>query len=100
MKAEPALIRRSLVRCFAASVLILVLIAFSLGTSPQQYARPRPSSELTILEYCSAQKAEALQLPEQGLTRYEYERPEMGMPFRIVLYAGDPATAKAAADAA
>ncbi len=34
------------------------------------------------------------------LARYEYQQPQMGMPFRIVLYAPDQAIAKAAADAA
>jgi FAD:protein FMN transferase len=34
------------------------------------------------------------------LTRYEFERPEMGMPFRIVLYATNQTSATAAADAA
>ena len=35
-----------------------------------------------------------------ALTRYEYQRPEMGVPFRIVLYARDQAAADAAVDAA
>lgn len=35
-----------------------------------------------------------------SLTRFEYQRPEMGMPFRIVLYASNQAVADAAADAA
>src|SRR5882724_7622844 len=35
-----------------------------------------------------------------ALTRYEYQRPEMGVPFRIILYACDQAHAEAAADAA
>ena len=34
------------------------------------------------------------------LGRYEYERPEMGVPFRIVLYAPDRACADQAAEAA
>src|SRR5438309_1840468 len=34
------------------------------------------------------------------LTRFEFTRPEMGLPFRIVLYASDPPTAEAAARAA
>lgn len=34
------------------------------------------------------------------LTRFEYERPEMGLPFRIVLYAPDKPAADAAAGAA
>lgn len=34
------------------------------------------------------------------LTRFEFERPEMGMPFRIVLYAPNQATAEAAANKA
>lgn len=33
------------------------------------------------------------------LTRYEYQRPEMGVPFRIVLYASDQNTAARAAEA-
>jgi thiamine biosynthesis lipoprotein len=35
-----------------------------------------------------------------GLARYEYERPEMGVPFRIVLYAPDKAQADEGAEAA
>ncbi|HTL59607.1 MAG TPA: FAD:protein FMN transferase [Candidatus Limnocylindrales bacterium] len=35
-----------------------------------------------------------------NLTRFEFERPEMGMPFRMVLYAKDQNSAQAAADAA
>jgi thiamine biosynthesis lipoprotein len=34
------------------------------------------------------------------LTRYEFERPEMGVPFRIVLYAPSPTAASEAAEAA
>src|SRR5438309_158994 len=34
------------------------------------------------------------------LTRFEFTRPEMGLPFRIVLYASDAPTAEAAARAA
>jgi len=35
-----------------------------------------------------------------ALTRYEYQQPQMALPFRIVLYAPEEKTAKAAADAA
>src|SRR5258708_40173531 len=35
-----------------------------------------------------------------ALIRYEYQRPEMGVPFRIALYARDQAAADFAADAA
>src|SRR5438876_749187 len=35
-----------------------------------------------------------------ALTRYEYQQPQMGLPFRIVLYAPDEMTAKANAEAA
>src|SRR5262249_37764051 len=35
-----------------------------------------------------------------SLTRFEYQRPEMGVPFRIVLYAPDQATGEVAANAA
>jgi thiamine biosynthesis lipoprotein len=35
-----------------------------------------------------------------ALTRYEYQQPQMGLPFRIVFYAGDEKQAKSAADAA
>jgi thiamine biosynthesis lipoprotein len=35
-----------------------------------------------------------------ALTRYEYERPEMGVPFRLLLYAPDQAGADQAAEAA
>ena len=35
-----------------------------------------------------------------ALTRYEFTQPQMGLPFRIVLYAPDAATAQAAAQAA
>jgi len=34
------------------------------------------------------------------LNRYEFQRPEMGVPFRLVLYAPDESNAKAAAEAA
>jgi thiamine biosynthesis lipoprotein len=37
---------------------------------------------------------------EPAFGRYEYQRPEMGVPFRIVLYAADQNTANAAAEAA
>ncbi|MBL9173400.1 MAG: FAD:protein FMN transferase [Verrucomicrobiales bacterium] len=35
-----------------------------------------------------------------GLARYEFERPEMGLPFRMVLYAPDAVTAGSASEAA
>jgi thiamine biosynthesis lipoprotein len=35
-----------------------------------------------------------------NLARYEFQRPEMGVPFRVVLYAGDQKSAETAADAA
>ena len=35
--------------------------------------------------------------PERPLYRYEFQRPEMGVPFRVVLYAWNPALAKVAA---
>lgn len=38
--------------------------------------------------------------PQQNLIRFEYEQPQMGVPFRVVLYAPDSATAEAAAKAA
>src|SRR5215831_4525509 len=41
-----------------------------------------------------------LQKPSTSLTRFEYQRPEMGVPFRIVLYAPDQATGEVAANAA
>jgi FAD:protein FMN transferase len=37
---------------------------------------------------------------EEALQRFVYEKAEMGLPFRVTLYAPDEATAKAAADAA
>src|SRR5271154_789397 len=37
---------------------------------------------------------------EEALQKFVYEKAEMGLPFRISLYAGDEATAKAAAEAA
>lgn len=37
---------------------------------------------------------------EEGLQRFAFEKAEMGLPFRITLYAPDEKTAKAAADAA
>jgi FAD:protein FMN transferase len=37
---------------------------------------------------------------EEALQRFSYEKAEMGLPFRITLYAVDEATAKAAVDAA
>jgi thiamine biosynthesis lipoprotein len=39
-------------------------------------------------------------MPPQQLTRYEFERPEMGVPFRIVLYSASAETATNAAEAA
>jgi thiamine biosynthesis lipoprotein len=38
--------------------------------------------------------------PEPTLTRYQYERPEMGIPFRLVFFAVDKVNADAAAEAA
>lgn len=38
--------------------------------------------------------------PSPEVTRYAFERPEMGVPFRIVLYATNQSAAKVAADAA
>ena len=38
--------------------------------------------------------------PPEPLTRFEFSKPQMGAPFRIVLYAGDAARAEAAAQAA
>ena len=38
--------------------------------------------------------------PQTALTRFEYTQPEMGLPFRIVLYAPNQASADAAARAA
>ena len=49
---------------------------------------------MVISAYAAPQKQEA------PLTRFEYERPEMGVAFRIVLYATDQSTADRAADAA
>ncbi len=37
---------------------------------------------------------------DEILQKFVYEKAEMGLPFRVSLYAADPATAKAAADAA
>jgi FAD:protein FMN transferase len=37
---------------------------------------------------------------DPSLSRFEYQRPQMGLPFRIVLYAPDSTTAAAAAEAA
>jgi len=42
----------------------------------------------------------SVQQGSDALTRYEYQRPEMGVPFRIVLYALDKSSADAAAGAA
>ena len=61
----------------------------------------RFSSVLTIfllLIVSSACVAHRTQSP--SLTRYQFEHPEMGMPFRIVLYAPDEATVSRAAAAA
>jgi thiamine biosynthesis lipoprotein len=49
---------------------------------------------MVISAYAAPQKQEA------PLTRFDYERPEMGVAFRIVLYAADQSTADRAADAA
>jgi thiamine biosynthesis lipoprotein len=39
-------------------------------------------------------------LPAADMQRFAYEKAEMGVPFRVTLYAADEATARAAADAA
>jgi FAD:protein FMN transferase len=52
-----------------------------------------PLACLTIS--CKTQPAESAEL-----SRYEFQRPEMGVPFRIVLYASDEKSAEAAAEAA
>ena len=44
---------------------------------------------------CKTQSAES-----PNLSRYEFERPEMGVPFRFVLYAPDQKSAEAAAESA
>jgi thiamine biosynthesis lipoprotein len=49
-----------------------------------------------LLSSCAQQRAE----PSLALARYEFERPEMGVPFRIILYAPGPELARTAADAA
>jgi len=58
---------------------------------------------LILWPLCLALVAASCVSHEQGnaaLTRYEYEQPQMGLPFRIVLYAPDEMTAKGNADAA
>lgn len=41
-----------------------------------------------------------LLLPSWALSRFEFEKPQMGVPFRVVLYADDKAIAESAAEAA
>src|SRR6266496_4206460 len=58
---------------------------------------------LRPLLLCLAFVAASCVSPERGnvgLARYEYQQPQMGLPFRIVLYAPDETTAKVNADAA
>lgn len=50
---------------------------------------------LSLMTSCKTDRAEPA-----SLTRYEFQRPEMGVPFRIVLYATDQKRAEAAAEAA
>jgi thiamine biosynthesis lipoprotein len=50
---------------------------------------------LVLLICCKALAAEST-----NLTRYEFQRPEMGVPFRIVLYAAEQNAAEEAAEAA
>src|ERR1043166_4995442 len=54
---------------------------------------------LPALAVCASCQSGFRKSPAQ-LTRFEYQRPEMGVPFRIVLYAPDRSTADAAANAA
>ena len=65
------------------------------GFRPSDFGFPSCSAvALAALSCVSVPK------PAPRLERYEYERPEMGVPFRIVLYAPDRARADEAAEAA
>ena len=61
---------------------------------------PRAFRLLPILGLVLLPLLVAAQAVRPVLERFEYQKPEMGVPFRFVLYAADRATADAAADAA
>lgn len=63
--------------------------------------KPRRATPWLLLPLClAAASCVSVRKEPPALTRYEYERPEMGMPFRIVLYAPGRAVADQAAEAA
>ncbi len=55
-----------------------------------------PLAGLLLLAGCLAPR----RAPGPALQRFEFNRPQMGVPFRIVVYAPDPARAQIAVDAA
>ena len=71
-------------------------LAFGVWSFPPRLAAP--ACALLGLFLCLA--ATATSSLAADLTRFEFTRPAMGMPFRVTLYARDRATADAAADAA
>jgi thiamine biosynthesis lipoprotein len=50
--------------------------------------------------FCYGLLAASIDAQPAGLQRFAFEKAEMGLPFRVTLYAEDEAAAKAAADAA
>jgi len=52
---------------------------------------------VAAINLCLASRGSAA---DEALQKFVFEKAEMGLPFRVSLYAPDPATAKAAADAA
>src|SRR5690349_23236963 len=66
--------------------------------SAGQYGkREIPSLSLIVLAFALASCQSS---PPEILERFEFSKPQMGAPFRIVLYARDKAQATAAAEAA
>ena len=59
-----------------------------------------PIALILILALGCATTAPAKNSSQRNLTRYEFERPEMGVPFRIILYASSGEIATNAAEAA
>ena len=68
-------------------------------TMPKQLRNERKPSPFVVAFICSLIGLGCRSIPHEE-TRFEFTRPQMGVPFRIVLYAPDEARAKAAAEAA
>jgi thiamine biosynthesis lipoprotein ApbE/predicted RND superfamily exporter protein len=61
----------------------------------------RVAGVAVLLLLCALSCVSCRSRPDSAeLQRFEYQRPEMGLPFRIVLYASGPSTANPAAEAA